>query len=564
MLTLLQRWYQRHFSQPGTIEFALVLIVAFITVYYFMWLVGPIIVALCFAFCLDWPVVAMQRRFALSRKIGSIIVMVIFSSVMIFTTILIVPSVIKQGAEFYNSIVAFSTDNAAHKQKAGEGDKEHGDQKTGATLHSQNNGITAPTTNKEMVFDHALKIASNMVHASGSLTNSTIAKGSKDAMQDMLATPQTKDKEKNQCLSQEDSKDKASDNKTTIVYIANGNDDSEPGISSSERMAKAVANAALVAAELNNKEQQHKDKAELADKVEKSEANNPNGYHITLIDSTGDHLNLSSGDGQFTLTAKDFDMRLAEEIHDVVQSTPDPLPSMLTLRLIEDSVRSARIAATNKMADVMRTQLMPSVVNAFTWLVYAIIVPIFTFLMLYNKEQLKTRAKIFILPNNQQLIRQFWPSMHSQIAGYIRGKLLHIIIISIANTLAFMLLGMNYALLLGVGVGLSVVIPYVGAVIIAVPVVMIAIFQFGFSGTLVWVLAVYTLIQLLDSNVLTPMLFSKAMNLDAFSILAAILIFGNLWGFWGVFFAIPLATFVKTLIVGWPNAEPHDPNDIRI
>ena len=178
MLTLLQRWYQRHFSQPGTIEFALVLIVAFITVYYFMWLVGPIIVALCFAFCLDWPVVAMQRRFALSRKIGSIIVMVIFSSVMIFTTILIVPSVIKQGAEFYNSIVAFSTDNAAHKQKAGEGDKEHGDQKTGATLHSQNNGITAPTTNKEMVFDHALKIASNMVHASGSLTNSTIAKGS--------------------------------------------------------------------------------------------------------------------------------------------------------------------------------------------------------------------------------------------------------------------------------------------------------------------------------------------------------------------------------------------------
>ena len=104
MLTLLQRWYQRHFSQPGTIEFALVLIVAFITVYYFMWLVGPIIVALCFAFCLDWPVVAMQRRFALSRKIGSIIVMVIFSSVMIFTTILIVPSVIKQGAEFYNSL----------------------------------------------------------------------------------------------------------------------------------------------------------------------------------------------------------------------------------------------------------------------------------------------------------------------------------------------------------------------------------------------------------------------------------------------------------------------------
>ena len=467
MFSLLKRWYERHFSQPGTIEFALVLIVAFITVYYFMWLVGPIIVALCFAFCLDWPVVAMQNRFALSRKIGSIIVMVLFSSLMVFITILIVPNVIKQGAEFYNSIVAFSTDNAAHK-------------------HKNINDIELTATSKK---------------------NSDLTE--------------------NQCPSTDNKE------KTTIVYIGNNNN-------SQEQMAKAVASAAKVAAQMD----------------EENNSSNDEGYHITLIDGTGNNFNLN-GDGQFTLTAKDFDMRLAQEIHDVVQSTPDPLPSMLTLSLIEKSVRSARIAATNKMADVMRTQLMPSVVNAFTWLVYAIIVPIFTFLMLYNKEQLKMRAKIFILPNNQQLIRQFWPSMHSQIAGYIRGKLLHIIIIAIANTLAFMLLGMNYALLLGVGVGLSVVIPYVGAVIIAVPVVMIAIFQFGFTGTLVWVLAVYTLIQLLDSNVLTPMLFSKAMNLDAFSILAAILIFGNLWGFWGVFFAIPLATFVKTLIVGWPNAEPQ-------
>ena len=203
----------------------------------------------------------------------------------------------------------------------------------------------------------------------------------------------------------------------------------------------------------------------------------------------------------------------------------------------------------------MRTQLMPSVFNAFTWLVYFIIVPIFTFLMLYDKQSLQRRAATFLLPNNQKLMKEFWPSLHGQIAGYIRGKILHIIIISCANTVAFMLMGVNYAMLLGVGVGLSVVIPYVGAVIIAVPVVLVAIFQFGFSSSLMWVLVIYTVIQLLDSNVLTPMLFSKAMNLDAFSILAAILIFGNLWGFWGVFFAIPLATFIKTLIVRWPNTD---------
>lgn len=581
MFTLLQRWYQRHFSQPGTIEFALVLIVSFIIVYYFMWLVGPIVVALCFAFCLDWPVVAMQNRFALSRKIGSIIVMLVFSSLLTLTTIWLVPNVVKQGAEFYNSIVAFSMDDGSHKSKN----------------HNEVTGATPVSSNKELVFDESnispkinkplasgslgdvlaqnnpkhlehANSASTSISAAGNPDSSATSSAAGRVAGDALASNKIdsqigKDKAEAKAeAGDEDDKQSANTKReTTIVYIApTHNDNNSHNLNSNEQMAKAVANAAMVAAEIEQAKKKEQPSTASSDK----ESNDGPDYHITLINGAG-NISLDSNDvNQFTMTANDFDNRLAKELYDVVLSMPDPLPSMLTLNLIKNSVRTARVAATNKMADVMRTQLMPSVVNAFTWLVYALIVPIFTFLMLYNKELLQNRAKIFILPNNQQLMRKFWPSMHAQIAGYIRGKLMHITIIAIANTLAFMLLDMNYALLLGVGVGLSVVIPYVGAVIIAVPVVMVAIFQFGFSSTLIWVLIIYTIIQLLDSNVLTPMLFSKAMNLDAFSILAAILIFGNLWGFWGVFFAIPLATFVKTLIVGWPNAEPSHPDEQRI
>lgn len=599
MFTLLQRWYQRHFSQPGTIEFALVLIVSFIIVYYFMWLVGPIVVALCFAFCLDWPVVAMQNRFALSRKIGSIIVMLVFSSLLTLTTIWLVPNVVKQGAEFYNSIVAFSMDDGSHKSKN----------------HNEVTGATPVSSNKELVFDEsnispkinkplatgslggalaqndpkhlesansARSASSAAGSAAGNPASSATSSAAGSVAGDALASNKSdsqigKDKAEAKAeagatveviaeakAGDGDEDDKQSANtkrETTIVYIApTNNDNNSHNLNSNEQMVKAVANAAMVAAEIEQAKKKEQTSTASSDK----DSNEGPDYHITLINGAG-NISLDSNDvNQFTMTANDFDNRLAKQLYDVVLSMPEPLPSMLTLNLIKNSVRSARVAATNKMADVMRTQLMPSVVNAFTWLVYALIVPIFTFLMLYNKELLQNRAKIFILPNNQQLMRKFWPSMHAQIAGYIRGKLMHITIIAIANTLAFMLLDMNYALLLGVGVGLSVVIPYVGAVIIAVPVVMVAIFQFGFSSTLIWVLIIYTIIQLLDSNVLTPMLFSKAMNLDAFSILAAILIFGNLWGFWGVFFAIPLATFVKTLIVGWPNAEPSHPDEQRI
>jgi putative permease len=64
-------------------------------------------------------------------------------------------------------------------------------------------------------------------------------------------------------------------------------------------------------------------------------------------------------------------------------------------------------------------------------------------------------------------------------------------------------------------------------------------------------------LQLLDGFVLVPLLFSEVVNLHPISIILAVLIFGSLWGLWGVFFAIPLATFVKALVVSWPR-EPHE------
>lgn len=263
----------------------------------------------------------------------------------------------------------------------------------------------------------------------------------------------------------------------------------------------------------------------------------------------------AAGDGEFMMSIKDIDLLITKQIMDFVGTLPDPLPSMFSESTVLSSLTTIRSQLMTAMASLMRTQLMPSVVNALSWLIYLIIVPIFTFLMLANKSALQKRVLTYIMPNRQNIIKEFWPSINLQIAGYIRGKIIHIIIIAIANTLAFKLMGLNYGTLLGVGVGLSVVVPYVGAVLIGVPVFLVAILQFGMSMTLAWVLGVYVLIQLLDSNVLTPMLFSKALNLDAFSILAAILIFGGLWGFWGVFFAIPLATLIKTIISRWPSVD---------
>jgi putative permease len=72
-------------------------------------------------------------------------------------------------------------------------------------------------------------------------------------------------------------------------------------------------------------------------------------------------------------------------------------------------------------------------------------------------------------------------------------------------------------------------------------------------------LGAYGVIQLLDGNVLVPLLFSEAVNLHPVAIIVAVLFFGGIWGVWGVFFAIPLATLVSAIFSAWPTAIHEQP-----
>jgi putative permease len=143
--------------------------------------------------------------------------------------------------------------------------------------------------------------------------------------------------------------------------------------------------------------------------------------------------------------------------------------------------------------------------------------------------------------------------MDEQIANYVRGKVVEILLIGAVTYISFLLLGVNYAELLGVLVGLSVVIPYIGAAVVTLPVLLVAYFQFGTGTEFISVVVVYSIIQAVDGNVLVPLLFSEAVNLHPVVIITAVLVFGGLWGLWGVFFAIPLATLVKAVLSAWPK-----------
>jgi putative permease len=128
-------------------------------------------------------------------------------------------------------------------------------------------------------------------------------------------------------------------------------------------------------------------------------------------------------------------------------------------------------------------------------------------------------------------------------------------VVGVVTYVVFLVFGLKYAELLALLVGLSVLIPYIGAAAVTIPVVLVAFYQYGNQSEFIYVVVAYLIVQALDGNVLVPLLFSEAVNLHPLAIIVAVLFFGGVWGFWGIFFAIPLATLVKAIINAWPNQE---------
>lgn len=195
---------------------------------------------------------------------------------------------------------------------------------------------------------------------------------------------------------------------------------------------------------------------------------------------------------------------------------------------------------------------LSSVVNLFTLLVYMVVVPLLVFFFLKDKQRIIQWLSRF-LPKEDGLATKVWKDVDIKIGSYIRGKLLEVVIVGIVTYIPLKIFDLQYAALLSLFVGLSVIIPYVGAVAVTIPVALIAYFQFGPGSEFLYIMLAYGIVQFLDGNVLVPVLFSEVVNMHPAAIIIAVLVFGGLWGVWGVFFAIPLATLIQAVINSWPE-----------
>ena len=188
-------------------------------------------------------------------------------------------------------------------------------------------------------------------------------------------------------------------------------------------------------------------------------------------------------------------------------------------------------------------------------IVYLVLLPLMVFFFLKDKKLITNWLGSF-LPRERVVASQVWEEMDQQLGNYIRGKIWEILIVGGVTFIVFALFGLKYAFLLSVLVGLSVLIPYIGATVVTIPVAAVAYFQPDMgSSQFIGLMVAYLIIQMLDGNLLVPILFGNVVNLHPIAIIVSIIVFGGLWGFWGIFFAIPLATLANAILRSWPRVE---------
>ncbi len=231
------------------------------------------------------------------------------------------------------------------------------------------------------------------------------------------------------------------------------------------------------------------------------------------------------------------------------------LPQRYPDYISEDNVRQVIAYLSNELTTLVKNLVgysLASFRGIITMLVYLVLVPLLVFFFLKDKHLFFNWIEKF-LPEERGMAMEVWNEVYLQFGNYVRGKIWEIFIVWGVTFVTFRFLDLDFSMLLSLFVGLSVLVPYIGATVMFLPVAFVAYTQWGLASDFFYVMIALLIIQILDGNLLVPLLLSGVVNLHPVAIISAVLVFGGLWGIWGLFFAIPLATLVHAVIKAWMN-----------
>jgi putative permease len=179
------------------------------------------------------------------------------------------------------------------------------------------------------------------------------------------------------------------------------------------------------------------------------------------------------------------------------------------------------------------------------FLLYAAAVPFLTFFMLKDREKFG-RVLEGMFARSRRFGGDVTGAVSAKMTSYALGLSFVMLIMASATTVALMILRVHYYYLLGPLAGLAILVPYVGVLFSTIPAIAVAFFQYGISKAFI-VLIVYTCLQFLEGNVLTPFIVGGKVRLFPLTVMVAFIFWGMLWGVAGAMLAVPMTSAIKVV-----------------
>ncbi len=186
-----------------------------------------------------------------------------------------------------------------------------------------------------------------------------------------------------------------------------------------------------------------------------------------------------------------------------------------------------------------------SVIGFFTKIVSFIIVPILTFYFLKDKDYFKRKITLFIPKNQRNDILQIGREVDKVLGRFIRGQLLVCSFVGITTSIALLIIGVDFAIIIGLIAGIADIIPYFGPIIGIFPAIIFALLKSPAKA--LWVIVSFIIIQQLESNVIAPKIVGESVGAHPVVIMLALLIGGSYFGVFGMIFAIPITIVLKII-----------------
>jgi predicted PurR-regulated permease PerM len=209
------------------------------------------------------------------------------------------------------------------------------------------------------------------------------------------------------------------------------------------------------------------------------------------------------------------------------------------------------------------------------FVILAVLIPFYFFFFSLWFPKVKQFAETLIPKEGKSSTLQLFEKMDAAVAGFVRGRIVIAFIMAIILAIGWMIVGVPYAIILGIGVGFLCAVPFLGLIGIPLSVGLLFLNQLGIAeadqlswwAIILWPSLVFGIVQALDGWILTPLIAGRATNLDPVTIFVAVLAGGSVLGAYGMLLAVPVAACIKFLIQErllpkihlWANGEADDP-----